>query len=60
MSTPREMRGGAPQVSILSPTLYNMYLNDAPQTRDDYLAFFADDTCCQKTPARSQLNGDLL
>jgi hypothetical protein len=25
MSTPREMRARAPQGSVLSPTLYNMY-----------------------------------
>jgi hypothetical protein len=44
MSTPREMRTGVPQVSVLSPTLYNMYISDAPQTPAVYLAFFADDT----------------
>jgi hypothetical protein len=30
MFTPREMRAGVPQVSVLSHTLYNMYINDVP------------------------------
>jgi hypothetical protein len=45
MSTPREMWAGVSQVSVLFPTLYNMYINDAPQTPGVYLSLFADDTC---------------
>jgi hypothetical protein len=47
MSTRRVMQAGVPQGSVLSPTLYNMYINDAPQTHD--LALFADDTCLYAT-----------
>jgi retron-type reverse transcriptase len=43
MSTPREMRAGVPQGSILSPTLYNIYVNDALQTHGVDLVVFADD-----------------
>jgi hypothetical protein len=32
MSTSREIRVGEPQGSVLSPTLYDMHINDAPQT----------------------------
>jgi hypothetical protein len=44
MSTPRVMQAGVPQGSVFSPTLYNMYINDAPQTHGVYLALFANDT----------------
>jgi hypothetical protein len=41
---PRDIRGGVPQGSVLSPTLYRAYINDTPQTSDVYLGLFADDT----------------
>jgi hypothetical protein len=44
MSTPREMQAEVPQGSALSPTLYNIYVNDPPQTQGVHLALFADDT----------------
>jgi hypothetical protein len=43
------MQAGVPQGSVLSPTLFNMYINGAPQTRDVHLALFADDTCLYAT-----------
>jgi hypothetical protein len=49
MSTPRKMQTGVPQGSVLSPTLFNLYINDAPQTRGVYLALFADDTSLYAT-----------
>jgi hypothetical protein len=45
MSMPREMQAGVPQGSVLCPTLYNVYVNDPPQTQGVHLALFADDTC---------------
>jgi hypothetical protein len=49
MSTPRKMRAGVSQGSVLSPTLYNKYINDATQTLGVHLALFADDTCLDAT-----------
>jgi hypothetical protein len=49
MSTPRKMRAVVPQGSVLPPTLYNMYINDAPQTPGVYIALIADDTCMYAT-----------
>jgi hypothetical protein len=42
MSTPREMQAGVPQGSDLSLTLFNLYVNDAPQTHRVHLALFTD------------------
>jgi hypothetical protein len=44
------MQAGVPQGSVLSPTLYNIYVNDnPPQTPDVNLALFGDDTCLYAT-----------
>jgi hypothetical protein len=43
------MKAGVPQNSVLSPTLFNMYINDTPQAIDVHLALFADDTCLYAT-----------
>jgi hypothetical protein len=45
MSTPRIMKAGVPQGSVVSPTLFNMHINDTPKTTCAHLTFFADDTC---------------
>jgi hypothetical protein len=42
---PREIQAGVPQGSVLSPTLYSLYINDAPQSPGVHLALFADGTC---------------
>jgi hypothetical protein len=44
MSMPRVMQAGVPQGSFLSTTLFNMHINDAPQTRCVHLALFVDHT----------------
>jgi hypothetical protein len=46
---PREMQAGVPQGSVLSPTLYFLYINDTPQTIGVNLGLFADDTCLYAT-----------
>jgi hypothetical protein len=55
MSMPRAMQVGVPQVSILSPTLFNMYINDTPQTTGVHIPLFADDTS-----AWVELNGRVV
>jgi hypothetical protein len=45
MSTPRIMQAGVPQGFALSPTLFNMYVNDTPHAIGVHLALFADYTC---------------
>jgi hypothetical protein len=52
MSTPRYMQAGLPQGSVLSPTLYSLYINDTPQTPGVNLALFADDTCLYGTDCK--------
>jgi hypothetical protein len=51
-STPREMQAGLPQGSVLSPTLFNLYIIDGPQTHGVRLALFADDTCLYWTDSK--------
>jgi hypothetical protein len=49
MSTPRDIKAGVPQGSVLSPTPYNLYINDIPQTPGVNLALFVDYTCLYAT-----------
>jgi hypothetical protein len=49
MSTPRIIQAWVPEGIVLSPTLFNMYINDTPQTIGVHLALSADDTCLYVT-----------
>jgi hypothetical protein len=44
LSTLRDIQAGVPQGSVLSPTLYCLYVNDTPQTPGVHLGLFGDDT----------------
>jgi hypothetical protein len=42
-------QAGVPQGSVPSSTIYNLYINDTPQTPGVNLSLFADDTCLYAT-----------
>ncbi|GBM16645.1 RNA-directed DNA polymerase from mobile element jockey [Araneus ventricosus] len=44
ISSPRPILSGCAQGSLLSPTRFNICVNDIPKTRSCHLAIFADDT----------------
>jgi hypothetical protein len=52
ISTPRKMQARVPQGSVLSPTLFNMYINDTSQATGVHLALFTDDTCLHATECK--------
>jgi hypothetical protein len=52
MSTPRKMQTGVPQGFVLSPILFNKYINYTTQAIGVHLALFADDTCLHATEHR--------
>jgi hypothetical protein len=52
MCTPREMQAEVPQLSVLSPTLNNLDINDTPQTIGVNLALLAEDTCLYATESK--------
>lgn len=55
-SDTRTASAGLPQGSVLSPTLFNVYVNDIPTVEGVQLAQFADDTAFLTTGRRIQTN----
>ncbi|GFW85717.1 probable RNA-directed DNA polymerase from transposon BS [Trichonephila clavipes] len=43
-SSPRPVKNGIPQGSLLGPRLFNLYINDIPKADNGHLAMYADDT----------------
>ncbi|GFW87221.1 probable RNA-directed DNA polymerase from transposon BS [Trichonephila clavipes] len=44
LSSPRRVKSGIPQGSLLEPRLFNLYINDIPKADNVHLAMYADDT----------------
>ncbi|GFY22563.1 probable RNA-directed DNA polymerase from transposon BS [Trichonephila clavipes] len=44
LSSPRPVKSGIPQESLLGPRLFNLYINDIPKADNVHLAMYADDT----------------
>ncbi|CAH2108991.1 unnamed protein product [Euphydryas editha] len=58
LSSPRQIRAGVPQGSVLSPTLFSLYTNDIPipaESTATKLALFADDTALFTTSTSMEL-----
>jgi hypothetical protein len=49
LPSPRKIAAGVPQLSILAPVLYTLYINDSPATPKIHLSLVADDTCIYAT-----------
>jgi hypothetical protein len=55
ISTPRDIKAGVPQGSVLSLTFYSLYINGTSQTPGVYLVLFTDDTCIYATDRKEDL-----
>jgi len=53
MSTPREVKLGVPQGSVLAPPLYSLFINDILKALGIHSAFFFD-TCIQATDRKQR------
>lgn len=54
-SETKDITEGLPQGSVLSPTLFNIFLNDIPKRQDTNLAVFADDIAIYTRSRRTHI-----
>lgn len=54
-STSRTIQAGVPQGAVLSPALFNHYINDIPKNKNTTLALYADDTAIMATSSKEAM-----
>ena len=60
LSHKTEISSGLPQGGILSPTLYNIFISDIPETENVKISAYANDLCLYATADDMQIASTLM